>query len=117
VCAAAPRAQRRKRFRALVTAHGWRAASERHFGSAAKRLLAAAAAGARNGGTAAGAAVALPPPHEWRCLYKLLTLVPWSTISAGTPVDVAPLCRRGAASARGATGDARACSLRARSHA
>jgi hypothetical protein len=75
----------RRRFRALVAAHGWRAAAERHFSSTAARLLAAAdGSGAGAGGAGSGSAPAdvapVPTPPEWRALYKLLTLVPWAAL-------------------------------------
>jgi hypothetical protein len=73
----------RRRFRALVAAHGWRAAAQRHFRGAAARLIAAAAA--PRSGAGAGASAQEPPlspsPSEWRSLYKLLTLVPWAIAS------------------------------------
>jgi hypothetical protein len=75
-----PRA--RRRFRALVAAHGWRAAAQRHYSVTSARLISAAAAPwRREGPSALGAPVPTPTPHEWRALYKLLTFVPWSTVS------------------------------------
>jgi hypothetical protein len=83
----------RRRFRALVTAHGWRAAAQRHFRSTAARLISAAAALQRRAAAAAAAAAtaalvppaaaAVPTPPEWRALYKLLTCVPWTVVSPG----------------------------------
>jgi hypothetical protein len=84
-----------RRFRDLVAAHGWRAAAQHHFGPVAARLVAAAAARG-SGGAASSVAHALAPaptPPEWRALYKLLTLVPWSDVSTDLYDDAAPLCR------------------------
>ncbi len=92
----------RRRFRALVAAHAWRAAAQHHFGGVAARLVAAAATAPGGSGAGAGArASALPvpsaptpAPHEWRSLYKLLTFVPWGTAADGVDDLVAPLRRR-----------------------
>jgi hypothetical protein len=94
----------RRRFRALVAAHAWRAAAERHFGGVAARLVAAAATAPGGSGSGAGASAlpmmlsSAPAPHEWRSLYKLLTFVPWGTAADGVDDLVAPLRRRGARS-------------------
>ena len=79
----------RRRFRGLVRAHGWRAATERHFPEVAAAVLAAATGGA-------AAALLGPSAAEWQATYKLLTLVPWTTTrAADVSYDtLAPMCVR-----------------------
>jgi hypothetical protein len=68
----------RRRFRALVGAHCWRAATLRHFPVVAAAMAAAAARAAGAAATTAAASAA-PTAAEWKAAYKLLTLVPWPT--------------------------------------
>jgi hypothetical protein len=71
-----------------VRAQCWCAATARHFPEVAEAMLAAARA---SGGGAA--LLGRPSAAEWQAAYKLLTLVPWTTLRRfkGTVNKLAPM--------------------------